>query len=109
MVRSFSLSRLSSFSRGVPTNRFVHSTARHPRLATFKIPFEQARAAGVCFPRAFSVFYMSKRALNRRTFIKGAALAGAGFWLGVERGFAAGRSASDKLNIGIIGVANRAE
>ena len=52
---------------------------------------------------------MSKRALNRRTFIKGAALAGAGFWLGIDRGFAAGRSASDKLNIGIIGVANRAE
>jgi predicted dehydrogenase len=52
---------------------------------------------------------MSKRVLNRRSFIKGAALAGAGFWLGIERGFGGSKSPNDKLNIGIIGVANRAE
>ncbi len=47
--------------------------------------------------------------MNRRRFIKGAALAGAGFWLGIERGFASNKSANDRLNIGIIGVGNRAE
>jgi predicted dehydrogenase len=51
---------------------------------------------------------MIKRPLNRRNFIKGASVLGAGFWLGIERGFAAGKSPNDKLNIGIIGTANRA-
>lgn len=51
---------------------------------------------------------MIKRPLNRRSFIKGASVLGAGFWLGIERGFAVGKSPNDKLNIGIIGTANRA-
>lgn len=51
---------------------------------------------------------MSNRQLNRRAFIKGAAVLGTGVWLGISRGFAAGRSANDRLNIGIIGVGNRA-
>src|SRR5688572_719715 len=51
---------------------------------------------------------MSKQVLNRRDFLKGTALAGAGFWLGIERGFAASKSPNDKLSLGIIGVANRA-
>src|SRR5688572_1298739 len=52
---------------------------------------------------------MSKRPLNRRNFIKSASVLGAGFWLGIERGFSVSASPNDKLNIGIIGVANRAE
>ncbi|HEV2665311.1 MAG TPA: Gfo/Idh/MocA family oxidoreductase, partial [Blastocatellia bacterium] len=52
---------------------------------------------------------MSDRQLNRRAFIKGAAVLGTGVWLGIERGFASSKSANDKLNIGIIGVGNRAE
>ena len=51
---------------------------------------------------------MSQRVLNRRSFIKGAAVAGAGFWLGIQPRVVAGKSSNDKLNIGIIGVANRA-
>src|SRR5436309_8768298 len=50
---------------------------------------------------------MSK--VNRRTFIKSASVLGAGVWLGIERGFCSGKSANDRLNIGIIGTANRAE
>src|SRR5215210_7534424 len=46
--------------------------------------------------------------LNRRAFIKGAAVLGSGVWLGLGRGFASSKSAADKLNIGIIGVNNRA-
>jgi predicted dehydrogenase len=46
--------------------------------------------------------------LNRRAFIKGAAALGTGVWLGIGRGFASSKSAADKLNIGIIGVNNRA-
>jgi predicted dehydrogenase len=52
---------------------------------------------------------MSNRHLNRRAFIKGAAVFGSGVWLGIGRGFASGKSPNDKLNIGIIGVGNRAE
>jgi len=52
---------------------------------------------------------MSDRQFNRRAFIKGAAVLGTGVWLGIERGFASSRSANDRLNIGIIGVGNRAE
>ena len=52
---------------------------------------------------------MSDRHLNRRAFIKGAAVLGTGVWLGIGRGFASSKSANDKLNIGIIGVGNRAE
>lgn len=52
---------------------------------------------------------MGDRHLNRRAFIKGAAVLGTGVWLGIGRGFASGKSANDKLNIGIIGVGNRAE
>jgi len=52
---------------------------------------------------------MGERHLNRRAFIKGAAVLGTGVWLGIGRGFASGKSANDKLNIGIIGVGNRAE
>ena len=52
---------------------------------------------------------MSDRHLNRRAFIKGAAAFGTGVWLGIGRGFASSKSANDKLNIGIIGVGNRAE
>ncbi|HTD85621.1 MAG TPA: Gfo/Idh/MocA family oxidoreductase [Candidatus Binatia bacterium] len=52
---------------------------------------------------------MGDRHLNRRAFIKGAAVLGTGVWLGIGRGFASGKSANDKLNIGIIGVSNRAE
>src|SRR5262245_3535626 len=51
---------------------------------------------------------MSNRHLNRRAFIKSAAVLGTGVWLGVERGFGS-QSPNDKLNIGIIGVSNRAE
>src|SRR5688572_9875554 len=52
---------------------------------------------------------MRNRQLNRRAFIKGAAVFGSGVWLGIGRGFASGKSPNDKLNIGIIGVGNRAE
>jgi predicted dehydrogenase len=52
---------------------------------------------------------MNKRPLNRRSFIKGASVLGAGFWLGIERSLATSKSPNDKLNIGIIGTANRAE
>lgn len=51
---------------------------------------------------------MSNRLLNRRAFIKGAAVFGTGVWLGIGRGFATSKSANDRLNIGIIGVGNRA-
>ena len=51
---------------------------------------------------------MSDRHLNRRAFIKGAAVIGTGAWLGIGRGFASGKSANDRLNIGVIGVNNRA-
>jgi predicted dehydrogenase len=51
---------------------------------------------------------MGGKHLNRRAFIKGAAVLGSGVWLGIGRGFASGRSANDKLNIGVIGVGNRA-
>jgi predicted dehydrogenase len=50
---------------------------------------------------------MSNRHLNRRAFIKGVAL-GTSVWLGIGPRFALGKSANDKLNIGIIGVGNRA-
>ena len=46
--------------------------------------------------------------LNRRAFIKEAAVLGTGAWLGIGRGFASGKSPNDKLNIGVIGVNNRA-
>jgi predicted dehydrogenase len=48
------------------------------------------------------------RSLNRRDFIKGAAAAGAGFWVAghYARG-EEGSSPSDKLNVGVIGVAHR--
>ena len=52
---------------------------------------------------------MRDKHLNRRAFIKSTAVLGTGVWLGIGRGLAASKSASDKLNIGIIGVANRAE
>lgn len=52
---------------------------------------------------------MGEKHLNRRAFIKEAALVGTGVWLGIGRGFASSKSANDKLNIGIIGVGNRAE
>src|SRR5688572_25910084 len=51
---------------------------------------------------------MGGKHLNRRAFIKGAAILGTGAWLGIGRGFASGKSANDKLNIGVIGVNNRA-
>jgi predicted dehydrogenase len=50
---------------------------------------------------------MSNRHVNRRAFIKGAVF-GTGVWLGIGRGFASSKSANDRLNIGIIGVGNRA-
>src|SRR5688500_9503988 len=50
---------------------------------------------------------MSNRQLNRRAFIKGAVF-GTGVWLGIGPGFASSKSANNKLNIGIIGVGNRA-
>ncbi|HUR45021.1 MAG TPA: Gfo/Idh/MocA family oxidoreductase [Candidatus Saccharimonadales bacterium] len=46
--------------------------------------------------------------LNRRSFLKQASLAAAGAWMTSAPAFASGRSATDKLNIGVIGVANRA-
>src|SRR5438067_11199343 len=46
------------------------------------------------------------RTLNRRTFVKGTALA-AGFWVTGLPAAAAPRSPNEKLNIGIIGVNNR--
>jgi len=44
---------------------------------------------------------------DRRAFLKGSALAGAGFWLAGTCAVARGRAPSEKLNLGIIGVHSR--
>lgn len=44
---------------------------------------------------------------DRRTFLKGAALAGAGVWLGTESAQARSKSPNDKLNIAVVGVGGR--
>ena len=46
--------------------------------------------------------------LNRRSFLKQASIGTAAVWLASHRAFSSGRSANEKLNIGVIGVANRA-
>jgi predicted dehydrogenase len=47
------------------------------------------------------------RSVDRRTFLQGAALAGAGFWIAPEIALPASRSPGEKLNIGIIGAGGR--
>ncbi len=48
------------------------------------------------------------RIITRRAFIKRASAAGLGVWLGTRVGFSQSKSPNEKLNIGIIGTANRA-
>src|SRR5215210_7281746 len=45
---------------------------------------------------------------NRRSFLKKASIGTVGIGLGSHLGFSSGRSANERLNIGVIGVANRA-
>ena len=45
---------------------------------------------------------------TRRDFLKKSTIAAAGFWLGSRFSLAPGRAPSEKLNIGCVGVANRA-
>ncbi|MDB6111714.1 MAG: putative dehydrogenase [Pedosphaera sp.] len=51
---------------------------------------------------------MTKRTLNRRDFLRGTTFAAAGLWFGTRSSWGKGQSPNDKLNIGIIGTANRA-
>src|SRR5436190_23609603 len=46
--------------------------------------------------------------ISRRKFFKTSMLTGAGVWIGTSPVFARKLSANDKLNIGVIGTANRA-
>jgi predicted dehydrogenase len=46
--------------------------------------------------------------VSRREFLRGASLVAAGLWFGACGAFGKNRSPNDKLNIGIIGTANRA-
>lgn len=50
-----------------------------------------------------------KNQFSRRAFLQRTSLAAAGFWIGAGSAFGKGRSPNDKLNIGIIGTANRAK
>jgi predicted dehydrogenase len=50
-----------------------------------------------------------KNQFSRRAFLRRTSLATAGFWIGAGSAFGKGRSPNDKLNIGIIGTANRAK
>jgi predicted dehydrogenase len=52
---------------------------------------------------------MTNQSLSRRDFLRDSALAAAGLWLGAGSLSARGASANDKLNIGMIGTANRAQ
>ncbi|NUQ61418.1 MAG: Gfo/Idh/MocA family oxidoreductase [Pirellulales bacterium] len=47
------------------------------------------------------------RTSNRREFLKSSALAGTGYWIAGSFAVARGRSANDKLNIGMLGVHSR--
>ncbi|MGA2662040.1 MAG: twin-arginine translocation signal domain-containing protein, partial [Verrucomicrobiota bacterium] len=50
---------------------------------------------------------MMSRYASRREFLKGSALAGAGFFVAGRSALAQTRSPNEKLNIGIIGVHGR--
>src|ERR1051325_1063416 len=45
---------------------------------------------------------------NRRSFLKKASIGTTGLWLASHRAFPSGRSANEKLNLGVCGLANRA-
>src|SRR6187399_923598 len=68
------------------------------RTAGFTIRAGSGRWIPVCMKNQFS----------RRAFLRRTSLATAGFWIGASSAFGIGRSPNDKLNIGIIGTANRA-
>src|SRR5579883_1103091 len=52
---------------------------------------------------------LTKRPLNRRIFLRESALAMAGVWLGTRMAWGKRTSQNERLNIGIIGTANRAQ
>jgi predicted dehydrogenase len=52
---------------------------------------------------------MTKRFLTRRDFLRGTTMAAAGLWLGARNAWGRNESPNNKLNIGIIGTANRAQ
>jgi predicted dehydrogenase len=51
---------------------------------------------------------MTRRTLNRREFLRGTTFAAAGLWFGTRGAWGKNQSPNDKLNLGIIGTANRA-
>ncbi|HZQ47202.1 MAG TPA: Gfo/Idh/MocA family oxidoreductase [Verrucomicrobiae bacterium] len=52
---------------------------------------------------------MTKRFLTRRDFLRGTTAAAAGVWLGAVNAWGKNESPNNRLNIGIIGTANRAQ
>src|SRR5579872_1149008 len=52
---------------------------------------------------------IAKRELTRRDFFRGTTMAAAGVWLGGLNAWGKNESPNEKLNIGIIGTANRAQ
>src|SRR5690348_14425025 len=89
------------------TPRAGNGSNEPPSLNTACLSFEQDRPVAVSFTSV--LISMSDRLLNRRAFLKGAAVLGTGVWLGIGRERALSTSPNDRLNIGIVGVGNRAE
>ncbi|MEO5803938.1 MAG: Gfo/Idh/MocA family oxidoreductase [Verrucomicrobiota bacterium] len=49
-----------------------------------------------------------RKTVSRRQFLQNGSIAAAGFWIGASNAFGKGKSANEKLNIAVIGTANRA-